>query len=260
MAGHADVLDDRESLGKPFIGSVGFHVGVALLFIGWQTYSGSRLVLGTTKPGFGDSVSVNAVRSIPLPSRSGRLNPVANDTESRVPQKPITKPISRPKAPEPKAIPLKGRPRLIKPFTNEEMSPQRYRPQPLRENQVTSNQAPAAVSPMYAKPGTAAGVGVNPNSILGTEFGGYALLLMQRIAEHWNTGGLAGLRVPISVITVRIFRNGSIQNPRITQTSGNSAVDSSALRAVIEAAPLPPLPPDYRGGYLDVDFQFTLQR
>ncbi|HLJ51637.1 MAG TPA: TonB family protein [Bryobacteraceae bacterium] len=260
MVSHADILEDRESLSKPFLGSVAFHVGVALLFIAFQTYSGTRMILGTAKPGFGDSVSVNAVRSIHLPSRSGPLNPVANQTESLVPQKQAVKAISRPKPPEPKAIPLKGRPHLIKPFTPEETSPQRYRPQPLRENQVTTNQAPAAVSPMYAKPGTAAGVGVNPNSILGTEFGGYALLLMQRIAEHWNTGGLAGVRAPVAVITVRIFRNGSIQNPRITQSSGNGAVDNSALRAVIEAAPLPPLPPDYRGGYLDVDFQFTLQR
>lgn len=113
---------------------------------------------------------------------------------------------------------------------------------------------------MYAKPGTTAGVGINPNSILGTRFGGYAAILMEAVGRHWNTAGLAGMQAPVAVVSVRIFRNGTTQNAQIAQRSGNSTVDYSALRAVTEAAPFPPLPPEYSGAYLDVDFQFQLQR
>lgn len=257
MYAHADILEDRETLGKPFIASVLFHVCVVALLFAWQSYSSTKILMGGAVS-YGSSVSVNAVRSIPIFQRPGPINPVANPTESQVPQKPQVAPQRRAKAPERDAIPLKAHERET--TAREERSPQRYRPQPLRENQVTRTEAPAAVSPVYAKPGTTAGVGVNPNSVLGSRYAGYAAILMQRVAEHWNTGGLAGIRAPTAVITVRIFRNGSVQNPQITQRSGNSTLDYSALRAVTEAAPFPPLPPDYSGAYLDVDFQFQLMR
>ncbi len=53
--------------------------------------------------------------------------------------------------------------------------------------------APAAVSPMFQKPG-AGGVGVGPNSTFGNQFGAYADLVVQRVTDKWQTNGLAGLQ------------------------------------------------------------------
>jgi protein TonB len=255
---HADILDERESLKKPFAASVLFHAAVLALFA-WRTYAvATRITLGQTNPGFGDSVAINSVKSIPLPARHGPVNPVANDTESIVPQREVQKPQPKLRRPEPvkNAIPLKSR-MPDKPVQHDYLL-QKYRNQPLRENQFTSSHPPAAISEMYRKPGSTAGVGINPNSVLGTQFGGYAQALMEAVARHWNTGGLAGVRAPIAIVSVDILRNGSIRNPKLVQASGNSTVDYSALRAVMEAAPLPPLPPDLPGSYLSVDFQFQL--
>ena len=259
MAQHADILDDRESLRNPFLASILFHGGVFAILFAWNTYShASKLVLGSPNPGYGSAVPVNSVHTIPLPPRHGPANPVAHDTESQVPQHQQEKPQPHPRKAEPlkNAIPLKSR-------VPEKPAPQsylrdKYRAQPLRPNQVTSSQAPAANSLMYQKPGSPAGVGVNPDSILGTKFGAYAQALMEAIARHWNTGGLAGVQAPTVIVNVDITRDGSIRNPRIAQGSGNITLDRSALRAVTEAAPLPPLPPDYSGSFLNVDFQFQL--
>jgi len=256
---HADILDDRESLKRPFAASVLFHVAVLALFA-WRTYSAAnRMNIGEINPGFGDSVQVNPVHAIPLPPRHGPVNPVANDTESMVPQREAEKIQPKKSRPEPvkNAIPLPSR--VPQKPVQHDYRVQKYRNEPVRPNQVTSSQAPAAVSQMYVKPGSTAGVGVNPNSVVGTRFGGYAQALMEAVARHWNTGGLVGVHAPMAIVSVDIFRNGSIRNPHVVQSSGNSTVDYSALRAVMEAAPLPPLPPDLPGSYLNVDFQFQLQ-
>lgn len=255
---HADILDDRESLRRPFAYSVLFHILVLALFA-WRTYAvANRITLGQQNVGFGDAVTVNPVHAIPLPARHAPPNPVANDTESLVPQREAKKVQPRERRPEPikNAIPLKSRV-PDKPVQHDYLL-QKYRNQPLRENQFTSSQAPAASSPMYVKPGSSAGVGVSPNTVLGTQFGGYAQALMEAVARHWNTGGLAGVRAPVAIVSVDILRDGSTRNAKIVQSSGNSTLDYSALRAVIEAAPLPPLPPGLPGSYLNVDFQFQL--
>ena len=258
MAPHADILEGRESLRNPFIASLFFHAGVLAILAGWTVYNNAnKIVLGTPIPGLGSSVSVDSVRSIPLPARSGHVNPVANDTVSRVPQHEVQKPQPKTKQPEPKnAIRLPGR---EKP-ENKNYALQKYRPEPLRPNQVTASQAPAAVAPMFQKPGSTAGVGINPNSVLGTMFGGYAQVLMEAVARHWNTGGLVGVQAPLAIVNVDIMRNGTIRNPRLVERSGNSTLDYSALRAVTDASPFPPLPAEYSGSYINIDFRFQLQR
>src|SRR2546425_882415 len=178
MAPHADILDDRESLRNPFIASILFHAGVLAFLAGWTTYSNAnKIVLGTVTPGFGNAVSVDSVRALPLPQHRGRPNPVANDTENQVPQHAVPKPQPKTRQPELKeAIRLPSR--VPEKPENKNYALQKYRAQPLRDNQVTGSTAPALVSPMIQKAGTSAGVGINPNSLVGTMFGGYAQGLM----------------------------------------------------------------------------------
>jgi len=255
MQQHADILDQQDSLGGPFVQSIVLHVAIAgALIISSINFQHSHQVWGATTTGAGSAVTVNAVKSIPLPARAGHVNPVANDTESQVPQAPKPEPKKQVKLPDEDAIPLKSR--LAKRQPRPEAQ-QRYRPEPLKENQVPSRQAPAAVSPMFQKPG-AGGVGVGPNSAFGNQFGAYASLVVQRVTDKWQTNGLAGGAVV--VVTFDILRDGSIRNPQIAQRSGNSALDYSALRAVTDAAPFPPLPSNYSGSSTSVELQFEPQR
>lgn len=258
MHQHADILDQPESLGGPLVQSVLLHVAIAgALIISSISFQHSRQVWGSPNTGAGDAVSINAVKSIPLPSRAGKINPVANDTESQVPEAPIEKPQPKRQVNVPeKAIPLPSR--LAKKQPKPEMS-HTYHPQPIPENQLLSHIGQAAVSPMFQKPG-AGGVGVGPNSTFGTQFGGYADLVVQRVTNAWQTSGLAGQSLPIVVITFDILRNGSVANAKIAQRSGNSTLDYSALRAVTDAAPFPPLPANYNGSSTSVELRFQLQR
>jgi protein TonB len=84
--------------------------------------------------------------------------------------------------------------------------------------------------------------------------------VVQRITQKWDTSGLAGMRLPIAVITFDILRDGSVKNAKVAQSSGNSTLDLSALRAVTDAGTFPPLPPNYSGSQADVELRFQLQR
>jgi TonB family protein len=256
MQEHADILDQQDSLRGPLVQSALLHGALVGAFIlASISFQHSRQVWGSANTSPGSAVAINSVKTIPLPSRAGIVNPVANDTESLVPQAPKPEPKKQVKVPD-KAIPLPSR--LAKKQPRPEAL-QRYRPQTPPQNQVFSRDAPAAVSPMFQKPGSG-GVGVGPNSTFGNQFGGYASLVVQRVTEKWQTTGLAGMHLPLVVITFDILRDGSVKNAQIAQRSGNSTLDYSALRAVMDAGPFPPLPTNYSGSSTSVELRFQLQQ
>jgi periplasmic protein TonB len=258
MPQHADILDQQESLGGPFVQSLLLHAAVAgALIVSTISFQHSRQVWGSANTSAGTAVAINSVKTIPLPSRAGKVNPVANDTESQVPEASTPKPQPKRevKVPE-EAVPLPSK--LAKKQPRPEAS-HPYRPQPIPENQLLSHVGQAAVSPMFEKPGSG-GAGVGVNNAFGNQFGAYADLVVQRITQKWDTSGLAGQHLPMAVITFDILRDGSVKNGKVAQSSGNTTLDYSALRAVMDAGPFPPLPPNYSGGQADVELRFQLQR
>ena len=251
-----DILDQSESLRRPLIQSVMLHVAVgALLVLSTISFNRSHETWGSANTR-GGAVAVNPV-NIPLPHVNARKNPVANDTASQVPAPPKTEPKKQVKAPEPDAIPIKRRNTEKQP---RQTSSRHYQPETLPPNQLYSSTGAAAENPMFQKPGGGA-IGVGPNSVFGTRFGAYADLVIQRVSEKWQTSGLAGLHaVPDVVVTFDIQRDGSVKNAQIAQRSGNSTLDYSALRAVMDAAPFPPLPPGFDRNVAGVELKFQLTR
>jgi len=60
------------------------------------------------------------------------------------------------------------------------------------------------------------------------------------------------------VVTFRISTNGTVSSIRMSQSSGNSSMDYSALRALQSIDSFRALPNDYMGSYVDVTFDFDL--
>ncbi len=254
---HADLFDTREPLGKPFATSVAVHValGGALLYA-WIFHPKAEL-FGDKQQSSG-AVGVSMVKTIPIPAKQGRVNPLANDTQSIVPQAPPKKKEVKkaPPPPDPKAVKIPSRTAVKKPVA-EPVSRYVYKPQELRPNQVYSEVAPALRSPNIGMQG-AGGVGLGQNTTLGTRFGAYTDLMRRRIAEKWNTAGMNndGRRV---LITFVILRDGRVQDVRVAQSSGNYTLDSSAQRAVLEANPLPQLPAGFEKDSAQVEIWFQKQ-
>lgn len=266
MTAHAQILDQRDRIAGSFWGSVALHISVAVLILGYSAFEAARKpVMGDVDGGRMGSVVVNAVHSIPLPSRNAAPNPVANPTESQVPTPPPkAKPIPRVKAPEPDAIPIKSKTVPKKKPQPVQVARNKFREmQPELPNQVYSDVGQALSTPMVQMPG-AGGVGIGTNSPLGQQYGAYAKLIIDRVAQHWQTTALNARiqTAPTVVVTFTINRDGSVpQNTiRIVQSSGIVPVDLSAQRAVMDAAPFSPLPAGFPHSDAQIELRFELRR
>ncbi len=249
----------------PFLGSLLLHGGLAGLFVAATIAH----VFGDRVEQWGDphggrfgAVAVTPVGSIPLPNRASVPNPVANDTESQVPQappKPKVKPQPKPKElpPDPDAIPLKMRnSRRPAPEQNRWAEKQVY-----RENQLYSSRGSAVSSPMFQMQG-GGGVGLGTDSPLGTQFGWYANLLLNAIGQHWHPSSTDGRgeNAP-AVVQFTLRRDGTVVqgSVRVVETSGSRELDYSAQRALLDISQLPALPPQFPRDQVNLQVHFDLR-
>jgi len=253
-----DILDQRDPLGAPFAGSLLIHAGVvAVLFLSWVWLNRHRDTLGDVNPAGGPAYAVSAVHNIPIPRHEAPTNPVANDTQSQVPTAPAKQTVEK-KAPVPDKNAFEIAEKKKK--QAERQTKQQTYQQPTPRNQVFSERQ-ALSNPMYGGPAGGGQVGVGPNTPLGNNrLGWYAQMIRDRIAQNWNTNGLAAnTQTAPAIVGFIIMRDGSVRNPQIVQTSGNPSIDNTALRAVYQANPLPPLPPQIAENSITAQFTFNLR-
>ena len=266
MSPHVDILEGQERLSKYFVGSLILHISVAAALV-----SAAYLNLGSKVPLMGDphgggfgAVTITPTATIPLPPKSGPVNPVANDTQSQVPSPPpAAKPRARMMAQEPDAVPIPSPDALKRAREKAAADANKWRAQQRDlPNQLYYSGGQQVSTPMYNIQG-GGGVGVGNNSPFGSQFGWYATALRDKVAQNWRTSdiNLRGATLQV-VVTCTIRHDGSLapDSVRISQSSGNRALDFSAQRAVLDAAPFAELPPGFPHTQAAVELRFELRR
>ena len=96
----------------------------------------------------------------------------------------------------------------------------------------------------------------------GIRYSWYVTAIRNRISSNWLQGtGDPQVRVaPRVYAAFLILRDGRIVNAQVTSSSGVPSLDRSALRAVYDSNPMPPLPADYPGSSVAVEFWFDFRR
>jgi TonB family protein len=84
----------------------------------------------------------------------------------------------------------------------------------------------------------------------------YLRQIQAKISERWAPPRAATRGGERATIMFEIGRDGSIKEPNLERSSGVTLYDQSALRAVAEASPFPPLPPEFKAPSLRVHFGF----
>ncbi len=263
MTAQADILDQREPIRGPFLAAMGLHAALIGAAVVSSMFTIQHDAFGAKDAG-GAAIGIEAVTAIPLPHQ-GQKNPLANDTQSQVPQQPVTKPQERVKEEKlpPDAVRLKTKNAKKTPAPTPSER-QRFRPfNEIEPNQLTSKSAPQVSSPLYAAQPGSGRVGTGANTTLGDRLGGYAAQIQGIIARNWRTSDVDPRihTAPPVVADFDLMRDGSIKNLRILQRSGVPSLDSSVERAILESK-LPPIPAGagFDRSYATVEFQFELTR
>jgi len=122
-----------------------------------------------------------------------------------------------------------------------------------RGNGAGSKYAPGGGNAGNPGPGNSRGpAGVD--AIREPNFGPYMSELSRRIKANWDPPrGEESKRV---VLLFTIARDGRLLNVKVIKSSGTAAADRAALAAVELTAPFRPLPAEFRGPNVDIQFTF----
>lgn len=249
-----------------FVYSVFLHLFLsALMLVGvWVQRTGERW--GGPGSGAGDSsTKVNLVASTGLP-----MPQPTNITDSGVvdPTKTLHKEEPLPPPPE-----IKSNATEIPKFAKEKPLP------PSKKSKVFEKKTPDADNAIPGKggsPNLPTGYANTPGPLnsnggvsmqgQGGDFAGrypwYVQSVVRAISQNWIQTSIdpsvRAARRAKTTVTFTIYRDGSIKNIRLSESSGNRSMDDSAQRALLSIDRFPPLPPAYSGQYVDVIFDFDL--
>ena len=265
MPARVDLWTESEDWHQPLAWSVALHT---FLFGGILLYAA---VLGSMHgenwggAGGGGAIGVELVSNVPLPRPA---NPTENILAN--PSKGLTK--TEPAKPEvvpPDAIPIpdkttKARPTPPRPRDTQQVA--KAVPPPPPTNVVPFGQGGPISAGMYGAfnaAGAKGGFGfTGGGGDFGARYGWYVKVVRDKVSENWQKYEVDpnihdARRV---YITFDITRTGQPSNIQIEQTSGVPSLDQSAVRALQRIDSFGPLPNDYAGNRVSVEFWFDYRR
>ena len=203
----------------------------------------------------------------PLPEPEPEPEPVVETPEPEPTPPPVPAEIERPeREPVPDRPPAEEPERPVDlappdtdlppppPVTEEEL----IEPEPVQPRRTETAQAPPDTAPTRQELGAGAAVGATALSDVDD---GYLVRVQQKIGRRWapTPASALGQKYVTTVVSFRIRPDGQVEMPAVSESSGLSVFDRQALRAVIDASPLPPLPPRYPDG-VHINFRFEYER
>jgi len=257
-------FNHRESLRGPLLASIIFHFLLtlfAVIYVMW----GARLGKGWGQSlNTGSAVHVNAVASLPgVPLPMPKIttpNTVAVQNPGLYKTEPVPKPppsLTAQKIPKFKEAVKVPKQKVL---ANPRIQKEAVQPPPNAVPFGEGGRPTLSYSSVTTSSGEA-GIAVGQQDF-GERFGWYVQAVRNRISNNWllSTISPSLLSAPRVYVDFDISRDGSVSNARVTTSSGIPEVDRSALRAVLAASPLAPLPSDYSGSKVSVEFYFDLKR
>ncbi|OLC12206.1 MAG: hypothetical protein AUH77_10050 [Candidatus Rokubacteria bacterium 13_1_40CM_4_69_39] len=119
---------------------------------------------------------------------------------------------------------------------------------------VPAPAAPPAAPPLGQRTGSPQGVGALTLNVTDFPYAWYVAAIHRKIKERWDGYALAGQQ---PAVIFEIGRNGELKRVVVDKSSGNPYYDQTAIRAVTEANPFPPLPVDFKKPTLTIGLQFA---
>ncbi len=263
MAQNAEIFFEHDSWGRALSWSAGFHLAITGLILLYSVvFTGARGE-GWGAGGGGSAIGVSVVSTVPLPATAAQnQNVLANESKG------ITKSQPKPeeKEKEPDAIDIQGKNTKVKPKKTPTPTKEKPKPAPPEEtNQVAFGEGGPVSGPYgsFSAGGAKGGFGITGGGgDFGTKFGWYVQIIQRKVSENWlkyevDPKITTAQRV---YITFDVARDGHPFNVQVEQSSGVPSLDVSATRALQRIDTFGPLPPDYSGGKISVEYWFDYSR
>jgi protein TonB len=260
MAQNAEIFFEHDSWGRALGWSAGFHVAITAIILLYSVVftgaSGENWGAG----GGGDAIGVTLVSAVPLPATPSQTqNVLANESKG------LTKSEPTVEEKEPDAVEIQGKNSKVKAKTPPASTKAKTQPTPEETNQAAFGEGGPVSGPYgsFAAGGAKGGFGVTGGGgDFGTRFGWYVQIIQQKISENWlkyevDPKVTGGQRV---YITFDVARDGDPYNVQVEQSSGVPSLDISATRALQRIDTFGPLPSDYNGSKISVEYWFDYSR
>jgi protein TonB len=258
---NAEIFFEHDSWPRALSWSAGFHVTITLLIVLYAWFFTGSSGAGWGSGGGGSAMGVTLVSTVPLPATPApQQNVLANESKG------ITKSEPKVEEKEPDAIEIQGKNSKVKP--KKPPTPTKAKPQPAPEqetNQVAFGEGGPVSGPYgtFDAGGAKGGFGVSGGGgDFGTRYGWYVQIIQRKVSENWLKYEVDP-RISTAervYITFDVARDGHPFNVRVEQSSGVPSLDVSATRALQRIDTFGPLPPDYNGNKISVEYWFDYSR
>ena len=262
MAASAEIYFEHDRWGRALAWSAGLHIGVTVALLLYAAVLHSPTGEGWGAGGGGEAMGVTLVSNVPLPANQAPTqNVLANESKG------ITQSQPKIEQPEPDAIDIQGKNTKIKPRKKQE-TPTKEKPQAEPEpesNQVAFGEGGPVSGPYgtFSAAGAKGGFGITGGGgDFGTKYAWYVHVIQQKVSENW-------LKYEVDprinnaqrvYITFDVMRDGHPANVSVEQSSGVPSLDVSAVRALQRIDTFGPLPGDYSGNKISVEYWFDYKK
>jgi protein TonB len=262
MSANAEIYFEHDRWGRALAWSAGLHVAITAFLLIFSAYLSGRSGQGWGAGGGGEAIGATLVSTVPLPA-----NPVQTQNVLANESKGLTQSQPKVEEKEPDAIEIQGKNAKIRRKKKQETA-SKAKPQPEPEeesNQIAFGEGGPVSGPYgtFSAAGAKGGFGITGGGgDFGTKYAWYVRVIQQKVSENWlkyevDPSITSAQRV---YITFDVERDGHPAHVQIEQSSGVPSLDISAVRALQRIDTFGPLPADYSGGKITVEFWFDYKR
>jgi protein TonB len=257
-----EIFFEHERWGRNLAWSAALHGAFTLAVIVYAWIAGGGHGSNWGAGGGGSAMGVSLVSNVPLPA-----NPVQTKSILATESKGLSQSKPQAKVEEPKAIAIPEKNAKKKPAPQPTATQRRPAPQPVEEanNQIPFGEGGPVSGPyaMFNAGAAKGGFGITGGGgDFGSRYAWYVRVVNQKVSENWlkyevDSRIQAANRV---YVTFDIDRSGHPAHIQVEQSSGVPSLDTSAVRALQRIDTFGPLPADYSGSKVSVEFWFDYKR
>lgn len=254
----SEIFFEHERWGRNLAWSAGLHVAFTLTIFLYALIARGSTGSNWGAGGGGSAMGVTLVSNVPLPAHQVQTQSVLA-TES----KGLSQSKPQPQVEEKEAIPIAQKNVKKKPVPQPSATQRKPQPEPVEEAKNVVPYGEGGPAKSFSAGAATGGIGFTGTAgDFGSRYGWYVQIIQQKTQQSWLAYEVDRriTQAPRVYIVFDIARSGHPDNVHVEQSSGIPSLDLSAIRAIQRIDTFGPLPADYAGSKVSVEWYFDYNR